>query len=1072
MAEINPQNSRHQSRILREMSRDLNRSIHSVASSTGSNHGTVSTDSTMTEFDPMRDGAIMSTIQINQDVSQKLPELRNTAKKYGRWAPRQEQDNVINTSALGRAFPDFSQGGSSDDDMSVEVARGPMARQRPRTRVASRPEYSDSIESSHLISNTPKKASNSVLQEALRNSAAKKDSVPKRNTASHKENVPPLSTQNTRSPSHSPYISHASRNIGGERRTLAELHAKIADDLDSSFLGEERPATVTFKNTSTRFSSNKPYPPAASISSKKELNEPAAQKLRTASGTPSKVHAKQRTNQITNSNTPNPTQQSFLLPNMPEISDIMSGPFDTGVPVSTHGGRVVSRSQHGASRSIPHEEVDGIPIPDEENDIYLNIDILKEKVKLLETEKVEYQRNILNLQSDNYQLQAEKKELEERRSADSALGMADSGSDADESSPKARIYDTFLREIPTNSSRTYLLTHTQELREHVLSLQRLLTASDRKAESQELRLRNSVLERDQAVVQLAEALDQNKALQAVNHGLTEAKKDLQQENDALRTHITAFMAEADGTTRSMEQEKYDLTRQIQTLKGSTEQNAKNLEKERHELTKKMEALGLTGEENARKLENERQQLENQINALKLKNEEDIRASLKKESMLLSKIQRRDRAVKEMQEATQEIRETTREIRATSTNKKGLASRRPSKGKRASSIPLEQFAAKSNNISGQNAVDEQSFDVYSTTSATFHKNIHDNTAEVNQSIHSDQGSEFASILGEGYMQNLRQIRKEVRIEKRHLAAQDSVTEQDDTVQTANTTRSRVQSINGITDIHAERDDTVQSALSTRLRAQSVNGLTGILKNKGARTKNAKGSTGIPRNRKSRDDTDDMTSAYIIPDISFVSDMKETVHPTLSASARRVLDKLCNQDCLNCSVCTQVASYGTKDTREQNATMQNARVSKPVPVSDRMPVAAPYEDEPTLRPLVKPGLALAIVIKGLEDEVVHLKMEQAQVNALYTKHDPSLSLRKRHALKNRLSKLTVAIETKSDQIYALYDVLEGQKQSGQEMTEEDFENTLLSIGIDPESKDDGEDTDLDLPWEGIEDTVENN
>jgi hypothetical protein len=159
---------------------------------------------------------------------------------------------------------------------------------------------------------------------------------------------------------------------------------------------------------------------------------------------------------------------------------------------------------------------------------------------------------------------------------------------------------------------------------------------------------------------------------------------------------------------------------------------------------------------------------------------------------------------------------------------------------------------------------------------------------------------------------------------------------------------------------------------------------------------------------------------------------------------------------------------------------------------MPVPAPYEDEPTMRPAVQPGLALATVIKGLKDEVAHLKVELSRVQSAYNKHDSSLGMRQRKTLKKRLDELLKAIDAKSDQIYALYDVLEGQKQSGQQMSEEDVEITLLSIGVDPNDftttsktsankrtqgqsnngdvhDDEDDDSKMDLPWEGIDDTT---
>ncbi len=57
-----------------------------------------------------------------------------------------------------------------------------------------------------------------------------------------------------------------------------------------------------------------------------------------------------------------------------------------------------------------------------------------------------------------------------------------------------------------------------------------------------------------------------------------------------------------------------------------------------------------------------------------------------------------------------------------------------------------------------------------------------------------------------------------------------------------------------------------------------------------------------------------------------------------------------------------------------------------------------------------------------------------------------------LKEELDRLAGSIEIKSDQLYALYDVLEGQRAAGQEMA--GGENIEQEV-------------DEDLPWEGIDD-----
>lgn len=175
-------------------------------------------------------------------------------------------------------------------------------------------------------------------------------------------------------------------------------------------------------------------------------------------------------------------------------------------------------------------------------------------------------------------------------------------------------------------------------------------------------------------------------------------------------------------------------------------------------------------------------------------------------------------------------------------------------------------------------------------------------------------------------------------------------------------------------------------------------------------------------------------------------------------------------------------------------ETAMIPKPVPVSERMPEPIPGAEDPTMRPSQTPGLALATVIKNIEDEIRHLKTQLGSYQKLYNSHEPALSKRKRKYIYEKIESLLRAVDSKSDQLYALYDVLEGQKQQGQELTQDQFEVTLESIGLDmsqvemtggevqqPRKKDakrpawdlgsdDGTDDGDNLPWEGIESTVE--
>jgi FtsZ-binding cell division protein ZapB len=142
--------------------------------------------------------------------------------------------------------------------------------------------------------------------------------------------------------------------------------------------------------------------------------------------------SKPPSNSTVTSNTFNPTNQSFLLPNMPEISELVSGTFKDGTPVFTRSGKVQSRfSSTGGNWKADHNELDGITVPQDEKDIFLSLQLLQEKVDALEMEKADNQRALEELKTQNYRLQAEKEELQRRQRSDSALGMADSGSDGE-----------------------------------------------------------------------------------------------------------------------------------------------------------------------------------------------------------------------------------------------------------------------------------------------------------------------------------------------------------------------------------------------------------------------------------------------------------------------------------------------------------------------------------------------------------------------------------------------------------------------------------------------------------------
>ena len=252
-----------------------------------------------------------------------------------------------------------------------------------------------------------------------------------------------------------------------------------------------------------------------------------------------------------------------------------------------------------------------------------------------------------------------------------------------------------------------------------------------------------------------------------------------------------------------------------------------------------------------------------------------------------------------------------------------------------------------------------------------------------------------------------------------------------------------------------------------------------------------STRSPRRAQ---DTENMTSAFIVPDITIRNpEINKYLLPKLTEENHKIVDELAKHSEHNCTVCTRKPDF--HEQQGHGATVKGQiKITKPIPVSERK-VEATEEGDPTIRPSQSPSLALAAVLKEFEDELTHLKIELAHYQTLYNGHDPALSKRKRKSLQQQMDVIVRTIDVKADQIYSLYDVLEGQKEDGRELSEEEVEITLQSIRLKaPElhlrgggDADEGEglrkpverqpwdleserdDTD-GLPWEGIGSTVE--
>lgn len=536
------------------------------------------------------------------------------------------------------------------------------------------------------------------------------------------------------------------------------------------------------------------------------------------------------------------------------------------------------------------------------------------------------------------------------------------------------------------------------------------------------------------------------------------------------------------------------------------------------------------------LKSENESLRREITQLRAESDEQYRKWQENEAALHRKIQRRDQAISQLREISQDITHTQHEINNTTKFSASRATKRMHTSRKApeqvklpqsksynelpttrgrvstgqassaSHAPVQQrlrstSRSQSRHLNKQaeaqddhdedtsvsDTTDEGSFD---NTTKTIHKNINVTSTNIVDDVNEE--TNFSSILGD----DLIRLREAIANNRQILADRENAA------------------------AYQPADDTLRSTRSQRSnntsQRKSGQGLTGILKNRTLREEDdatgklsvkSAGSykqterehttkseashqrrhseNAVQSRTRRRVSHEEMTSAFILPDITFHTSTHKFGQPVLSESARRKLDQLCQHDVRNCTICSRVTSFETIDGKTvMTEAKQTVLIEKPVPVSERMPEMNLYEDEPTMRPATAPGNALATVIKSLKDEINHLKIELHPLQILYNKHDPSLGMRKRKSISSKITKLLKEIERKSDQLYQLYDVLEGQKQSGQEMSEKEIEITLQNIGFNPENLNDieneaedkqaedgdsDEDSDLDLPWEGIDDTT---
>lgn len=678
------------------------------------------------------------------------------------------------------------------------------------------------------------------------------------------------------------------------------------------------------------------------------------------------------------------TNHSFMLPDLPNITQIVSGGTPTVKRTTASRSRFVSASY--GPHAETHIPINGVSVPEDERAIFASLDMLRDRVHQLEQEKSEAQKHIEEYEEQVVELQAQLA-LQPTR-ANSGLGS----------------------KVDTAGQRLFQNEKARLQAKDKASEQRLQRA-ERKASVTEITITRVTKERDHLIQQLAAAYFTGEELERENEEFRDVIAGLQAENDQLKSSVQLLKDEnnlhesgAAESTRTKSRQT-SRTRNTSATRSSSRHRASN-----------------------RDDQNEVEIGDPAVYA----REESKSASRNAVKEGRSRQRRDDLDEAALQELASLVEEQIRKHRETAISKAREAGngnrinvRAQTKSRRRSSNLEDRLTETSHDrrasTATERAIDETRYGMTQTTS----RNVQQFGDDLTQLSDIDP-VDVASLR--------RKLEEELRA--KHLG-QDETTrarsERDLTTRSI-TRKSSLKDITARASGDTGRlslgegtlDDLLKATKTVRVQSPHTSDEISHLDHR-TEADEASILSNISRRRRRTESTEGLTSAFIIPDITLQSNY------SLPVIGR---DACIQHNVASCTACPQSS--------------RNVDIPMPVPVNER----EGYLDmtNATIRPSQPPSVALATVIKHLQDEIIHLKLKRDAENTVYNQHDPALSRRKRLQVKATIDILTAQIEKRSDQVYALYDVLEGQRnqtaaKDGRDINDQEIEETIDSLDVDP-------------------------
>ncbi|TQV96379.1 hypothetical protein IF1G_04962 [Cordyceps javanica] len=863
----------------------------------------------------------------------------------------------------------------------------------------------------------------------------------------------------------------------GSKRKRADMQPRADDESDLSVLLSKSPAAaLSLKNNRhlspiSRAHARAPSEPAPLLQRRPSISE-ALERLRRASGSPK--HTDQRHMSGANGSSPNGSSakssftavppspnsmaspdnganaRSFFMPDVSHLGDFVtgtlrfSGSMKNGVPIFVKQGRVHDKQASPAAAA--HAAVDSVKVPQDEERIFVSMDMIRNEIVSLQEHHEKVQEYAMDLQQQVERLEAQAKgkaqNLDKGHHTD-YVNESNARLRSEVASLQARL-DQATRKLSTSEiaadsishEKDRVLTRLQEACDDINKLTRKLTVKEKALEtsqkqldsSEQVRHDNDSLRRD--IVAITHSRD---ALELENSSLRDDNDKLESELQSLHAEMDSMRSEND----RLRQQQESLLAENKTLRASKTQLEQNdvlnedLDEVQHELDAAREELEALRQQNE------------ELVSLREDNQSLVRHNEKYFSdnkMLRRENSGFERSVHDLHEENLKLKEEVAFL------KEQIDHYRPAP---KANIETENTTAglfmpdmtMDTNISGHEGPTET-------------KDLPDPVQMTGQSQSPMDADDSGSVMITNRNVDASQKKGEAVTEQAQKVAFSIPAKPGVLKTTANQGSKRRSASRQVPKAHFENYsdyDETTGLLSLDLGAtqdQVVElsvPMPGNFKPLGNREQ-----TPHPRKTKNVQHTmeTDITTGT-------TRSIHRSTGCALSKDARRVLDGLCEHSCSNCIVCTRITSHRSTSS-ELAAGKKRVTVPRPVPVTDRDLSA----EDPTMRPAQNPGHALALVIKGLEDESRHLQFELSRLQTKYSNHDKAIGKKDRVALAEDIRSLLKSLEVKNDQIYSLYDVLEGQKAAGQAMSEEELEMTVLNItGLSVRDVTD------QLTWEGL-------